>query len=84
MKYSVTWKADAENELAEVWLRALDRPSVTRAGDEIDRLLAADPTRQGESRAGTMRIMFVDPLGVIFHVSEQDLMVTVVRVWSVI
>jgi len=83
MKYTVVWKPTAERELAQIWTEAADRNSVTAAAAEIDRLLQWNPHEQGESRSGKMRIMFVTPLGVFFHVDESDRIVSVVRMWSI-
>jgi len=83
MRFTVVWKPDAENKLIRLWLDATDRGSIRRAADEIDRLLADDPARQGESRSTNVRILFVDPLVVVFAVRELDRIVEVVCVWRI-
>jgi len=83
MSYTVIWKPAAEDESARIWADAADRAPVTHAADEIDRLLRLKPQDQGESRSEHVRVMFVHPLGVFFHVSEDDRLVSVLRVWSV-
>jgi hypothetical protein len=82
MRFTVTWKTWAQNLLASLWLNASpeDRPAITAAADEIDRLLRTDPESVGESRDGGDRILFVPPLYVIFTVNEQDRLVTVLTV----
>lgn len=84
MNYTVVWKPAAEEELARLWTEAADRNAVSAAADQIDRLLHSRPKEEGESRSGAMRVMFIDPLGVFFHVSEPDRVVSVVRVWSTV
>ena len=83
MNYTVVWKPSAEEELTRIWMEAADRSAVTSAAGEMDRLLKTDPCHQGESRGGAMRVAFVPPLGVFFHVEEEDRLVSVVGVWRV-
>ena len=80
MSYTVVWKPSAESQLAHFWTSASDRPAITAAADEIDRLLRQNPLEQGESRSGKRRVLFVPPLAVFFEVHEQDRLVTVLRV----
>jgi len=83
MKHTAVWKPEAEEELARLWTEAPDRGDVTAAADEIDRLLDRSPLDQGESRSGATRIFFVDPIGVIYDVSEGHRLVSVLRVWRI-
>jgi hypothetical protein len=83
MKFTVIYRLSAENQLAELWNGAPDRGAITRAADEIDRRLAKDPHREGESRTETTRILFVRPLAVLFEISDADRMVHVLRFWPV-
>jgi hypothetical protein len=82
MKYTVLWQPGAEQQLAEVWVEALDRPAATRAADAIDVRLGQDPARRGESRAAGRRILLVSPLGVLFRVEPDDRIARVLTVWS--
>jgi plasmid stabilization system protein ParE len=84
MNYTVVWKPAAERELAEIWSRATERSAISAAADEIDQLLRSSPHHQGESRSGAIRVTFSDPLGVFFHISDEDRLVSVLRVWCVI
>lgn len=36
MKYTVIWLPSAEQELAEVWLRAADRDRITEAAERLE------------------------------------------------
>jgi hypothetical protein len=67
--------------LASLWTMFDDRAAIASAADTIDRLLEQDPHSQGESRYGSRRVMFVEPLGVNYEVHEMDKLVRVLRVW---
>jgi hypothetical protein len=78
VKYAVRWTRKARlQQLAQVWLNAPDRNAVTAAANEVDRLLAANPSDLGESRAGGLRVLIVEPLIVGYIVFEDDLRVIV-------
>ena len=80
MRYTVTWKRSAADELAEIWMSARDRVAVTEAADRLDAALRADPDRYGESRGGTYRVVIVSPLAVVYDVSEADRRVRILSV----
>ena len=80
MKWTVTYRPSADDQLAELWLNATDRQAVARSSNAIARQLAADPLIAGESREGNLRILIEPPLAVIYDVSESD---RLVAVWSV-
>jgi plasmid stabilization system protein ParE len=83
MKFTVIWSPDAENDLAEIWLAANDRPDVTAAGDRIDALLQEDAHLHGESRRDRCRILFVSPLAIDFEVIAEDRVARVLTVWRI-
>lgn len=72
MNFTVTWLPLANNDLAEIWMRAPDRNAVTFACDRVDQRLAVDPLNEGESRFGSIRITFELPLRVVFDVWENS------------
>jgi hypothetical protein len=81
VKYTVRWTRKARLEqLAQVWLDAPGRNAVTAAANEVDRLLAADPALQGESRSAGLRVLIVDPLMVGYSVDEERMRVIVFSV----
>ena len=82
MRYTVIWLPGAEQELADIWLAAVDRRIVTRTAHTIDLLLRHDPGMQGESREDDRRILIVLPLCVVFRVLEEDRRAEVVHVWN--
>src|SRR5205807_2145729 len=81
MKCTVVWIALAEQKLARLWMRALDRPAVRKAAFEIDKLLKNNPDKLGESRPAGQRIVHIEPLGVQFKVFPDDRLVQVLDVW---
>ena len=68
MRYTVVWKPEAERQLAELWMEAADPERLADAANLIDRELAVNPALVGEQRIGSIRIVFVSPLGVFFRV----------------
>jgi hypothetical protein len=80
MRFTVTWHPSAEAELADIWMRTVDRNEVTRAANEIDELLSSAPIRHGEEFCGD-RILVVLPLAVTFTINEPDCKVQILQVW---
>lgn len=83
MNYEVVWGPVAEQMLAAVWLATVDRGAVTRASSWLDRQLAVDPLRLGESRESSVRrVAFRPPIGIEFEVIEDDKRVIVQGVFA--
>jgi hypothetical protein len=82
MSFTVVWKPEAERRLATIWTDATDRDAVTRASAAIDKAFKSHPETLGESRPKERRIWLEDPLDVIFRVSPQDRLVSVLTVWT--
>jgi hypothetical protein len=78
----VLWSPRAESLLAATWVDGHDRPTIADVVDRLDRAFAQDPLAVGESRSDAYRMEVSGPLAFIFHVSEEDRKVTVVRVWQ--
>jgi hypothetical protein len=83
MRYTVTWKPRADQELAEIWLQAPNRNLVAHAVHQIDSYLGDRPLDVGESREGDFRILCILPLVVGYRVSKADRLVEVVRIRAV-
>jgi hypothetical protein len=79
MRYTVVWVPSAENDLASIWIVAPDRQGVADAADEIDRILRVRPYDAPEEQGGTRRLV-VEPLEVVYTVSEDDRLVRVLQV----
>jgi hypothetical protein len=77
MKYTVAFSSRAEQQLAQIWLQAIDRQKVTDASIRIEELLRNDAEQRGESRPEGWRILIVGPLAAAFEVSVDDRKVTV-------
>lgn len=84
--FRVRYTRRATNELANIWAGAApgERSDVTRASQEIDRTLRREADVAGESRFGPYRILFVEPLGVIYRLDPDGQTVTVSRVWMIV
>jgi hypothetical protein len=79
-RFTVVWWQFANSRLADLWLEATDKSAVSRAADEIDRRLMADPNSCAEDRHEGLCRFSVSPLTVQFTVDELDRRVVV---WSV-
>lgn len=81
MKFTVIWTPGAEQELARLWLNAIDRTDIAAAADQIDAGLVHDPHSAGESRGGATRIVILTPLAVLYDVDEPNRKVTIWDLW---
>lgn len=81
MRYTVIWTNTAEQDLAALWMAALDRNAVTSAANVVDQLLAEDPDTRGHARFDTVRSLVLAPLGVDFEILELDRIVYVLSAW---
>lgn len=80
MPYTVVWREAALDTLMDFWLSSIDRDAVTRAVEQVDRLLRMDPDSCGEKYYGD-RLLVVDLFSVTFRVSVDDQMVEVLDIW---
>jgi hypothetical protein len=76
MRFTVVWAPVAIDQLADAWAQATDRPAVTRAADEVDRILRTDPDRKGVPFFGD-RLLRVPPLRAVFTIHPNDMLVRV-------
>ena len=84
MNYRVDWAPRAEQQLAAIWMAAVDRAAVTTAVARLDAYLARDPLHLGDALDSSVhRIAFVDPVGAEFEVIEDDKRVIVQGVFAV-
>jgi hypothetical protein len=79
-RYTVVWLESAEDELADLWIRAQDRNAVTTAAHAIDVELAEDAATKGGEVSEGLRAFLAPPLRILFAVDEGDRLVEVVRV----
>jgi hypothetical protein len=83
IRYTVVWHVDAQNQLAEIWIRAADRQAVTQAADAVDAYLAIDASVKGVAVEGDLYELAVPPLRVLFGVSGPDRLVKIVDVETI-
>ena len=83
MRYTVVWTQSARDELAELLLNSSNRRAVSSAADAIDKRLSEDATAKGTEISEGLRAILAPPIRVLFAVSEQDLVVEVLRVRAV-
>jgi hypothetical protein len=65
-------------------LRAPNRKAVTAAANAIDAALRFQPHICGESRGSDFRLVIERPLGAFYAVNEEDRMVTVFYIRSLL
>ena len=80
IRYTVVWHDDALNQLAQIWMDASDRDSVTAATNAIDRQLADDASAKGTAVEGDLRLSSIPPLRVLFAVIEADRLVRILDI----
>jgi hypothetical protein len=80
MRYTVVWTPDAQDQLADAWLRATNPNAVTQAAYQLDQILRDDPDTKGVDFYGD-RLLVAPPLQVIFLVRPDDRLVEVRHVW---
>jgi hypothetical protein len=78
-RYTVTATRKAEDDLANLWMRAADRSAVSNAANSIDRMLREDAPLKGSNAPLGLRQVIVSPLIADFTVEEDDRKVTI---WS--
>lgn len=79
-RYTVVWLQSARDELAELWLSASDRDSVTQASHLIDQELSRDASSKGSELSEGLRAYYAPPLKAIFTVQEEDRIAEVLRI----
>ncbi|QJW99297.1 hypothetical protein FTUN_6900 [Frigoriglobus tundricola] len=79
--FTLTWESTALDQLADAYVAATpdDRERMAAGVESLNARLRADPLAVGESRVGGFRVEFVSRLAILFHVSEKDRTVRVVR-----
>jgi hypothetical protein len=82
MRWTVVWTDEALDQLADLWTSGDDRADVTDASQEADRLLRDRPLEVGEERVPPERLLLVSPLSLLYQVSPDDMLVTVIAVWQ--
>ena len=83
--FQIEWLASALNELTALWLEAdsATRRAIRDSVSAIERQLRRDPNSPGESREGSERVIFFDPVGASVEVDDDHRRVTVLHVWRI-
>lgn len=83
MNYRVFWTPDAEASLEKLFRESEAPRELAAVAQEINRNLTTDPFHFGESRLQSVRVAFVQPLGVQFDVLDDVHTVIVDAVWRI-
>ena len=79
MNYSVDWKPDALDGLAQAWMAIADKASVSAAEAEITRQLTRDPLAVGSAKSEGLRRIDVPPLVAYYSVDLPSRVVEVLQ-----
>lgn len=80
MKYTVVNAPVADEQLADVWLKAVNRQDVADAFNSIESSLKRGAQLQGREHPNGWRVLIVPPLAVTFCVSIDDRLVKILSV----
>jgi hypothetical protein len=80
MRFTVVNAPIADQQLADIWLKASDRQSVADAFNRIEASLKNDAHLQGRQHPNGWRVIMTPPLVVAFRVSEDDRLVRILSV----
>jgi hypothetical protein len=82
MTFTVVFLPAAEDQLTSLWIDfPAERNAITARMAGLEAALHRDPLRVGESREGNERVVYDDPIGLSFMVSEPDRVVQVKAIW---
>lgn len=79
MRYTVTWTAAARAHLATLWMQAHDRRAFSDATNRLDVALGDDPEDKS-APLGSFRVYVDHPIAVLFHLSPNDRLLTIIQV----
>jgi hypothetical protein len=84
MKWTVAWERTADDDLADIWVRAssADRREITQASVRIERELRTDPDRKGQRYYGD-RLFQYGPLAVGYMLIPDDYLVKITQVMRI-
>jgi plasmid stabilization system protein ParE len=79
-RYTVVWAEEALDDLAEIWMSALDRDGIALASRTVDEALSEDPATCGIELSEGLRSFSIPPLKALFSIEEDDRLVRVARI----
>lgn len=77
--FRVEWQPDAQDDLADIWLRAANRQEVTLASRLIDAKLADKPAAWGKELSEGIYRLTVSPVRVLYSIDASRQLVEVHR-----
>ncbi len=77
MRYTLIWHASAQDDLLSLWLDGPDRQAVSEAANAIEATLRIDPVLRGETLTGSLRVLIIEPLQIIYRIIEVDRIVQI-------
>jgi len=74
----------AQTPLCEAWEQGDEalRQAICQASHSVDLRLRQAPEDQGESREDEARILFEAPVGVLFRIDKENMIVRILRSWA--
>jgi hypothetical protein len=72
IRYTVVWREDVQNDLAQLWLNSPIRQQLTAAADRVDAELLIDAHLKGEVLREGGRSLTCPPLIARFRIDEGD------------
>lgn len=82
--FSIFRTGEATAPLKAAWEEGGEalRKAILQATHAIDHMLAREPHEMGESREGTTRVYFHEPVAVLYEVDDSMQRVNVLRAWA--
>jgi hypothetical protein len=81
MRYTVHWTPHALQQLAELWLEAVDQQKCSDAANALEQSLRDDPINERHEVVNNLGTAVSPPIGIDFRVIEADRIVSVFAVW---
>jgi hypothetical protein len=72
MRFTVLWREEIQNDLAQLWLDSSIRQLITAAADRIDGELMNDPHLKGLDISGDRNVLSCPPLVAHFRIDVDD------------
>ncbi len=80
MRFTVVWEPQAYEDLAAVWLNAVDREKIVFLAESIDLELTVDPFWKSTELSEGLRALNLPPLKILFSVNVEDRLVDIERI----
>ncbi|WP_020468301.1 hypothetical protein [Zavarzinella formosa] len=84
MNYLVLWTANAENDLADVWIHSANRDRLAELSNQLDEILSLNAETHGTLEFDTVYTIELEILAVEYEVIAEDRHVNVLAVWDTV